>query len=298
MNEWIKRKSFPFQQHVMSSQPVSIEKEGFLIAATTFSNDNPQSKKFGKGIYKYITKENKWSKHFKYNNEFISNLHSIAADKTNELIYILTGTRLFQFDLKLNSIQTLLPMGFISCRKMISVSGNLHFLMNKSIHYILNKKEKKLKRIHDFNHMDCNNLLGNFIHLKMSNKLILFDSQNNFLYEYNIDNEIWIKQKFQYTFPGAQYLHHSGIVITANEKYIITVGGIYTKDIKNNICASFAHTYTRDILVFNTDEKKWYKSKITCPYAGVYQAIINYRHDIRYFIIIFYKIYYCLLMNI
>eukprot|EP01084_Bolivina_argentea_P098795 177579_1 len=141
MNQWIKCNSFPFQQHVMSSQPVSIEKEGFLIAATTFSNDNPPPKKFGKGIYKYITKENKWIKHFKYNNEFISNLHSITADKTNELIYILTGTRLFQFDLKLNSIQTLLPMGFISCRKMISASGNLHFLMNKSIHYILNKKK-------------------------------------------------------------------------------------------------------------------------------------------------------------
>ncbi len=160
--------------------------------------------------------------------------------------------------------------------QVIYLNKNIHLILKKNHHYILNKNDH-LKQQFQYNEkMISYFILGNIIYLKRSKEMIIFDSQNNSVYKYNIETKNYTNEKIDYNYVSC--LTRTNMEVTENEKYIVIFGGIYKEN-----GTTINRPKIKSIFVYDVKKKIFGKSLIYCPFSSLYKTIIIC-DDNRYFI--------------
>eukprot|EP01084_Bolivina_argentea_P200741 343228_1 len=248
-------------------------------------------------IYNIITE--KWTVLFEISN--LNNIHAITIDYNNNEIYILTKGKhkvkilTFKHDKPYQTMKTLkLNNRFDKNENISSIFANhqyhlirtcelpRRYLDNKipdiidflvqnnfqmgydkmSYHYIWNKQQTKLDKIHKF---DGNKSECKLIYIKSKDMILLINIDTYYepceSFCYSLKHSKWRKWKinFRNKLAFENWITHS-YILTADERFVIFFG---TRD---------------EIAVLDVMKQKVIQNKIKCPKGGPYKAVLMNGH--------------------
>eukprot|EP01083_Nonionella_stella_P183245 661640_1 len=274
---WVRRAK---TMHLFNSNIILLENNSFLIAPYNYKHQK------SKGISLYDVKKNKWSTFIPWTSaDLITSYHTMYHDKDTNTLY-LYGEESHMITIDLNTYKCAPTLDF---SKKCSVgrkpelfqygsNSKFHILLGGSSanDYIWNQKRNEFKLKHSFSFTQGLGGRG-LVHIPSDNgpgRLLMFGGYDKgkrrsfkCVWECKDPKKCkWIELK-QPQLPRT--MADFAYVVTFDYRFIIILGGRGGAGKSNNI------------LIWNLQSMKIKPSKIRCPVAGMFNAVLTKTNDIH-----------------
>eukprot|EP01084_Bolivina_argentea_P127853 226079_1 len=223
-----------------------------------------------KGIYKFNTKENKWTLFISYPKDLKISFHSICYNPNTNIIYMYCKENMMiKIDIKTSKSEiNVVDLAIASYPSMFILNNKCHLIggHDNKCHLIWDDNKRQFEKVFEFSEWRKGNKCHGLVHIPSQHSFLLFGghSKNQTCFwkcKYESNNWQWIKIS-NARLPKKR-LHKFGVVIDQSDQYLIVFGGVSSGQINQHI------------YVMNIKKFKWYKVIMDGPVKGHCYGILD-----------------------